>query len=117
MTDYEKASWGSSVRAWMIFEDSDGHRQGFEIPQAEVEFQYDCDLVDDFPEALGGFVTMRPVNRRWQWHITTFHGFTFYEPQPAEKEDHPQRRIGPATPMIGKATREINPSDHIRRSS
>lgn len=105
MIDYGKASWGSAVRAWMIFEDSTGHRQGFEIPTAEVTFQYDCDLVDDYPEGLGGYITMRPVNRKWQWHITTYQGFTFYEPAPATPDDRPQQAITTPQKAI-KATRD-----------
>jgi hypothetical protein len=92
----------SSVRAWMIFEDATGHRQGFEIPMAEVEYRFDCDLAEVDYMAPGGFVTMAPINKRWQWHITTHHGFTVYEPAPADTSDRQQRTITTPRKMIAQ---------------
>ncbi len=92
MNDYGEARWGSlAVRAWMIFEDATGHRQGFEIPVAEVEYRYDCDLADS--DLGNGMITTVPVNRKWQWHITTYHGFTMYQPAPADPDDRSQQTI------------------------
>jgi hypothetical protein len=108
MTD---TSWGVVARAWLVFEDATGHRQGFEIPRAEVEFQYDCDV------ARTMFGDGVPVNRRWQWKITTHHEFTVYEPAPTDhKSAKGTRQIDaapghPATQAISEQTRENNSDD------
>ena len=117
MSSFGTAQSSPMTHVWMVIQLPDGTRIGYEIEPAEVEFRYDSDLEED-PFGDRGFMTFRPVNKRWSWTITTFNGFWMYTPAPGKfSTDQPRLESGQPRSLRLRDDQPAKPVDRPRLGS
>jgi len=104
------------ANVWMIVQLSDGTRIGYDIPgPADVTFRFDSDIAP-----VGPFeYTMRQINKRWSWTVTTtYHGFRMYTPAPGKfSTDQPRLESGQPRSLRLRDDQPAKPVDRPRLES
>lgn len=106
---------GPYGHVWMVIEDGDGHRSGYEIEAAKVQIDHQV----FFDEYYAGYlIQARPTNSITVFSITTYTGFRVYTPTDRPPARHDTHAIGPIRQAVEPPPpRENNDSAGTSRST